>query len=112
MDYLVLHYSDPDGAPFDQETDDRMLAAWISDVDRRGAVPIGNRLEPEAQATSVRVRDDRLLVTDGPFAETKELLGFDVLHAADLDEAIEIMSRHPTLRWGRIEIRPFLVDPS
>jgi len=55
----------------------------------------------------VRVRNGQVLIADGPFAETKELIvGFDLLECADLDEAIEVASSHPMSRIGRIEIRP------
>ena len=56
----------------------------------------------------MRVRDGEVMVTDGPFAETKELMaGFDVIECADLDEAIEIAAKHPIARDGMIEVRPF-----
>jgi hypothetical protein len=55
----------------------------------------------------VRVRNGRLLTSDGPFAETKELIvGFDLLECADLDEAIEVARAHPMARTGRLDIRP------
>jgi hypothetical protein len=55
----------------------------------------------------VRVRDDELLVSDGPFAETKEQVGgYDLIECAGLDQAIEVASRHPTARLGTIEVRP------
>ena len=64
-------------------------------------------LQPVSSATSVRVRDGKRLITDGPFAETKEwIAGFDLLECAGLDEAIEIASKHPMARFGRIEVRP------
>ncbi|MBW0092156.1 hypothetical protein I4I73_14885 [Pseudonocardia sp. KRD-184] len=59
-------------------------------------------------ATTVRVRAGELLVTDGPLAETKELIvGYDVLECADLDEAVEVARAHPMARIGRLELRPF-----
>ena len=64
-------------------------------------------LHPTSTATSVRVRQDKRTVTDGPFAETREQLGgFFMVEAKDLDEAIEIASRIPSGRWGTVEIRP------
>ena len=69
---------------------------------------IGDRLRPTSDATTIRVRSGELLVTDGPFTESKEwIVGFDILECDDLDEAIEIASKHPVARSGRIEIRPF-----
>jgi hypothetical protein len=71
----------------------------------------GNRLRPAEDATTVRRRGDKLLVTDGPFAETQEwIAGFDILECADLDEAIEVASQHPMARFGRLELRPFWPD--
>jgi hypothetical protein len=66
-------------------------------------------LHPTATATSVRVRDGKRLVTDGPFAETREQLGgFYLIEARDLDEAITIAGRHPGARLGTVEIRPVM----
>ena len=69
----------------------------------------GNALQPTATATSVRVRDGERLVTDGPFAETKEQLGgYYLLECKDLDEAIEWAARIPGAKSGTIEIRPIM----
>jgi hypothetical protein len=69
----------------------------------------GSQLAPTSTATSVRVRDDKQLVTDGPFAETHEQLGgFYVIEAKDLDEAISLASRVPSARMGTIEVRPLV----
>ena len=66
-------------------------------------------LHPTSTATSVRVRDGKRLVTDGPFAETREQLGgYYLIHARDLDEAIGIAARIPGAKWGTIEIRPVI----
>jgi hypothetical protein len=84
--------------------------AWDEDLEARGIKLSGVRLGPAAQALTVRVRDGELLVTDGPFAETKEqVAGINVLECTDLDQAIEIASRHPTARFGTFELRPFEV---
>ena len=67
----------------------------------------GDRLRPPADAKTVRRRDGKVTVTDGPFAETHEwIAGFDILECADLDEAIELASRHPMATSGIIELRP------
>jgi hypothetical protein len=69
-------------------------------------------LHPVATATSVRVRDGRRAVTDGPFAETREQLGgYYVIEAKDLDEAIGIAERVPPVRYGTVEIRPVMEIP-
>ena len=69
----------------------------------------GSQLAPTSTATSVRVRDDKQLVTDGPFAETHEQLGgYFLVEAKDLDEAIGIAGRVPSARMGTIEVRPLV----
>jgi hypothetical protein len=69
-------------------------------------------LHPTSTATSVRTRDGKPLVTDGPFAETREQLGgFFMVEAKDLDEAISIASRIPAGKWGTVEIRPVIEVP-
>jgi hypothetical protein len=73
----------------------------------------GNRLDSVAKATTVRLRDGKRLVTDGPFAETKEELGgFYLVEAKDLDEAMGIAARIPGARVGSIEVRPILPTPA
>lgn len=82
----------------------------VADRDAAGQRVLGERLAPPSGATTVRVRGGELLLTDGPFAETKEVIvGFDILECADLDEAIEVARAHPMAYAGRIELRPF--DP-
>jgi len=67
----------------------------------------GNQLHPISKATTVRLRDKKRLVTDGPFAETKEQLGgYYLIEASDLDEAVGIAARIPSARMGSIEVRP------
>jgi hypothetical protein len=69
----------------------------------------GNELNVTSTATTVRLRDKKRLVTDGPFAETKEQLGgYYLVEAKDLDEAIAIAARIPSARWGSIEVRPII----
>jgi hypothetical protein len=81
---------------------------WVQEMDRRGVRLLGDRLRPVSDATTVRVRDGETLLTDGPFAETKEQIGgFDIIECADLDEAIEVAAKHPVARFGTIEVRPF-----
>jgi hypothetical protein len=81
--------------------------AWVEEMDGRGVRLQGSRLRPVADATTVRVRNDELLVSDGPFAETKEQVGgYDLIECRDLDEAIEVASKHPVARFGTIEVRP------
>ncbi len=74
----------------------------------------GNALHPSTTATSLRIRDGKPLITDGPFAETKEqLAGFYLLDARDLNEALQLASKIPPARFGTIEIRPIReLDPT
>jgi hypothetical protein len=82
-------------------------ADWLREMEGRGVLLHGHRLSDVSDATSVRIRDRELLVSDGPFAETKEQVGgYDVIDCSDLDEAIEIASKHPTAWYGTIEVRP------
>jgi hypothetical protein len=81
---------------------------WVAEMDDRGIRLFGSELEPPSAARTVRVREKHAIVTDGPFAETKEqIAGFDVLECADLDEAIEAAAKHPMARFGILEVRPF-----
>jgi hypothetical protein len=90
-----------------EETEGDLPTAWVQEMDERGVRKFGSRLRPVADATTVRVRDGEVLLADGPFAETKEQIGgFDLIECRDLDEAIEVASRHPAARFGTIEVRP------
>lgn len=86
----------------------RECPAWVKEMDGRGVRLLGRELDLPQSAVTVRVRDGQTLLTDGPFMETKEFVaGFDLLEAADLDEAIEVAARHPVSWFDTIEIRPF-----
>lgn len=81
---------------------------WVEQMDSRGARLDGDRLADTGSSTTVLRRDGKTLIVDGPFTETKEqILGFDILECADLDEAIEIAAKHPNSAGGAIELRPF-----
>lgn len=83
--------------------------AFSKEVEDRGVFLSGEGLHPVNAATTVRVRDGKVLTTDGPFAETKEQLsGFYVLKCKDLDEAIEFAAKLPGAQIGSIEIRPVM----
>jgi hypothetical protein len=84
---------------------------WVEEMERRGVRRDGSRLRPVSDATTVRLSDGEVVLSDGPFAETKEqIAGFDVIECEDLDEAIEVASKHPVARFGTIEVRPFWED--
>ncbi len=112
MQYLLLIYDDSSSQPTSKEAFDAMMAdygtytAWLRET---GQFLGGEALQPVSDATTVSIRDGRRVVTDGPFAETKEHLGgYYLIEAADLDAAIEAAARVPSARSGKIEIRPIL----
>jgi hypothetical protein len=106
--YLMLVCVERDGVPAGGPKPDIGVDQWVKEYDAKGVRLMGDRIRPEADATTVRVRNGEVLVTDGPYVETKELVaGFDVLECADLDEAIEVASRHEMAWTGVIELRPF-----
>jgi hypothetical protein len=110
MKYLMLVCIDPDFRP-DEVEGAPDIEDWVSQMDAKGIRLMGNRTRPGSVATAVRVRNKEILLTDGPYIETKDLLaGFDVLECADLDEAIEVAARHPMAWGGVIELRPFWED--
>lgn len=114
MRYLLIHCLDEtaelspdDDADVEGSAAARAQEAWDAEMEAGGVKLYGARLRPVSDATTVRVRGGEVLVSDGPFAETKEqIAGLNVLECADLDEAIEVASRHPTARIGTFELRP------
>ncbi|MEU2739085.1 YciI family protein [Streptomyces sp. NPDC007095] len=88
--------------------DDPRFTSYIDEVRSRDIVKGGARLRPSTDATTVRVQGDEVLLSDGPFVESKEYVaGFDLIEVADLDEAIALASRHPAaLGGGSVEVRP------
>jgi|SRR5829696_4730771 len=106
MRYMMFVATDPAAEPYDPAADN--AEEWVEKHTASGKRLLGDRLRPVQDATTVRRRDDRVLVTHGPFAETREwIAGFDILDCADLDEAIAIAGEHPMARFGRLELRPF-----
>jgi hypothetical protein len=82
--------------------------SWVAEMDGRGVRREGQPLRPVREAAVVRVRDNQVLISDGPFAETKEqIAGYDVIECSSLAEAIEVAAKHPVARFGAIEVRPF-----
>jgi hypothetical protein len=80
---------------------------WLNDLRERGMWVTGDQLAPPRRAQSVRVRDGKTMVTDGPFTETKEAVGgFDIIECGGLEEAVEIAADHPVAEIGTIEVRP------
>lgn len=102
MQYMLLVRVPPDARPTAEEADP---TDWNAEAERRmGAT--GLHLADPPDATTVRVRNGRTLITDGPFAEFKEYIaGFSVIDAPDLDAALELAQRHPVAGFGAVEVR-------
>ena len=116
MQYLLLIYrNEAELGRMDPAARQKMTAEYgtfTQSVIQSGHFKAGDGLQPTSTATTVRVRDGKILTTDGPFAETREQLGgFFMINAKDLDEAIDIASRVPAGRWGTVEIRPIVEVP-
>ena len=114
MQYLLLIYNDETQASAATAAETGAIMQEYGDFTRSiigsGHYKGGNALQPVATATSVRVRDGKSLLTDGPFAETAEQLGgFYLIDAANLDDATAIAARIPGARSGTIEVRPIWV---
>ena len=85
---------------------DEGCGGWSEEMARRGMLRGAGGLRPPAQGKAVRVRRRQLLLSDGPFAETKEQVGgFCLIECADMDEAVEVAAQHPAATYGTIEIR-------
>lgn len=112
MQYMLLIYADPSTSPQTEAEHDALFEAFqtfTKDIRSSGAYVAGDPLAVPSSATTVRERDGKLTVTDGPFAETKEYLGgFVIVEAASLDEALEIASKCPGAKYGSVEIRPIV----
>jgi hypothetical protein len=114
MKYMLLIYLDERGAPNEAEREKCYVesAQYAQQLSKTGQFLAAAPLHPTSTATSVRTRDGKPLVTDGPFAETREQLGgFFMVDAKDLDEAITIASQIPAGKWGTVEIRPVIEVP-
>ncbi|MDX6512573.1 MAG: hypothetical protein QOE36_2077 [Gaiellaceae bacterium] len=113
MKYLALIYSEHDrwasSTPDEKQAVYDEFVRFADEAGRRGKLGGGAELDATTTATTVRVRNDETMVTDGPFAETKEQLGgYFLLDCDNLDEAIELAAKIPTARHGSIELRPLM----
>ena len=104
MKYLLLVYGEEAKM---REVDDLSCLAFDKSVRESGHCIASEALQPVATATTVRVRNGKVSITDGPFAETKEqLAGFYLIDARDLNEAVLVASKIPPAREGSVEVRP------
>ncbi len=108
MKYLLMIGADEETAQREMaRADIPSFEDWMADLAERGALRLHAGLHPSQTATTVRVRGGEVLLTDGPFMEGREQVGgLALIECADLDEAIEIASRHPATSVGHCEIRP------
>ena len=114
MEYLLTIYSDESRSrnrpPEESKAVTDAYMAFTQEAQNAGVLRGGNGLQPTATATTVRVRDGERLLTDGPFAETKEQLGgYYLLDCGDLDEALDWAAKIPNARDGSVEVRPVMV---
>jgi hypothetical protein len=106
MKYMMFVCTDAEPETDESRVPD--IHVWVAENDAAGRRISGSVLAEPTAATTVRVRSGEVLLTDGPFAETKEVIvGFDILECADLDEAIAVVAAHPMAHAGRVELRPF-----
>jgi hypothetical protein len=110
MQYALLIYVDPTSMDGRSDAERAAITAEYMAVRDEAGMVGGAQLQPIETATTVRVADGRTLTTDGPFADTKEILGgFYLLEADDLDRALELAARCPAARMGgAIEVRPLV----
>jgi hypothetical protein len=113
MQYMLLIYTAPENAPKSAAAGDEMKSEWFqytTALQEAGVMVAGDALHPADTASTVRVRGGERLVTDGPFAETKEwLAGYYLLDVPDLDTALEWAGKMPNVTYGSVEVRPVLV---
>jgi hypothetical protein len=111
-EYLMLIYGDPADAPSAPDELAAQRGKWMSYTQAladAGALRGGNALEPTETATTVRVRDDETILSDGPFAETKEILGgYYLIDVPDLDAALTWAATMPNITYGSVEVRPIM----
>ena len=110
MKYMMLLYMEENAISEAERQHCYVESAGLAeDLHARGQFLGANPLQPTSTATSVRIREGKRLVTDGPFAETREYLGgYFLITAPNLDEAIEIAGRIPAAKFGTVEIRPVI----
>ena len=110
MQYMLLIYEDEGAPPGDM---DQVMAAYMAfgeEITANGSYVAGEALQPTMTATTVRVRNGEASTTDGPFAETKEVLGgFYIVNVDNLDDAIATAAKIPGAASGSVEVRPVMV---
>ena len=114
MKYMLMFWVDESAGVTEDEDAVMMIAvkSWVEKMTERGLLLHGSPLCPVKDGKIVSVRDEQVLVTDGPFAETKEQIGgYDVLECADLDAAVQAAAAHPLAKTAKVEVRPYWDAP-
>lgn len=107
MKYLLLMYTTENDMPEDTSELYQEWTAYMKEANAAGVLLSNNGIAPDTSATTVRIREGKSLITDGPFAETHEQLGgYSLLECENLDEAIRWAEKIPTAKYGAIEILP------
>jgi hypothetical protein len=114
MKYMMMFWVDESAEATADEDAAMMIAvkSWVEQMTERGVMVHGGALRSAGEAAIVQVRDGELLISDGPFAETKEQIGgYGVVECADLDTAIRVAAGHPLARTAKVEVRPYWDAP-
>ena len=115
MKYMLLIYSPAEGGPSREELDAEFPRwfTYTAELQQSGILIAGDALQGRETATTVRVRDGETLITDGPFAETKELLGgYYLIDVPDVDTALAWAAKMPHIAYGTVEVRPLMEIPA
>jgi hypothetical protein len=115
VQYMLLIYNEPGGwdtmTPEQQQSVFAEYGAYTEELQGSGKMVAGDALQPTTTATSIRVREGETLTTDGPFAETKEVLGgYYLIDVETIDEALDWAAKIPGAKYGTIEVRPVVTD--
>lgn len=113
MKYMMLVCVEP-GVDLPAEERTRIgpsVETWVEEMDGRGVRLEGHELASVEDATTLRLHQGKVVLADGPFAETKEhIAGYHILECATIEDAVEVAARHPLARFGSIEVRPFFAE--
>jgi hypothetical protein len=114
MKYMLMFWDDDfaEALPEGETVSVVAIRSWVDEMTRRGIRLHGSALAYATEARIVRVRDGEMLVSDGPYAETKEQVGgYDVIECADFDTAIKVAAAHPLASTATVEVRPLTDFP-
>jgi len=104
MQYMLMICHDDSFTP--EENLNGETTGWVQEMEGRGVRTSGDRLRPAGEAKTIRVRHGGVRLAHGPFARTEEqIAGYDLIECADMDEAIEVATKHPMAKLGAIEVR-------